>query len=128
MTRASSSRAGGVRIRRRLGAALAIALVSIAAGGCQSAEKKAQGYLESGDAYAARGEMAEAVIEYRNAVKATPEAAEAHARLGRAYLSVGKPVDALRALARAADLEIGNAAHQLDAGALQLLAGDAAGA
>lgn len=108
----------------------ALMLTAAAAGGaaCQKPEEKARKYLESGDAYAAQDQTAEALIEYRNAVKATPESVEAQTKLGRTYLRAGKPADALRAITRAADLRTSDAALQLEAGALQLLAGDAAGA
>jgi tetratricopeptide (TPR) repeat protein len=88
----------------------------------------ARRYLESGDRYADRQQFKEAVIEYRNAVKAQPALAEGHARLGRTYLKLGQVAEAYGALSRAADLQPTNAAAQLEAGSLQAGAGDFEGA
>ncbi|HXH06362.1 MAG TPA: tetratricopeptide repeat protein, partial [Vicinamibacterales bacterium] len=92
---------------------------------CSDPHEKARAFLASAESYAARGADAEAVIEYRNAVKQDPQLAEAHAGLGRAYLRQGKPVEAVRALVRAADLRPRDAALQIEAGTLLLAAGDA---
>ncbi len=103
-------------------------LLAASAAACESAESRAQKYVASGDAYEARRQYAEAIIEYRNAIKSQPSRGDVHLKLGRAYLRAGDPASALQSMIRAADLQTTNSAVQIETGSMQLLAGDAIGA
>ena len=60
-----------------------LALVTTACSKDPAAESRK--YAASGDAYMERKQYDEAVIEYGNAVKATPNAADVRFKLGRAF-------------------------------------------
>jgi tetratricopeptide (TPR) repeat protein len=79
-------------------------------------------YVASGDGYVERGQFKEAIIEYRNALKATPDAADIRYKLGRAYEESGDPVNAYTELSRAADLNPTNVDAQVRTGTLLLVA------
>jgi len=101
----------------------ALALVALTATGCsENQEALAAKYASSGDAYVGRGQLKEAVIEYRNALKAMPNAADVRYKLGRAYEGSGDPVAAYGEYARAADLDPRNLDAQMRAGTLLLVA------
>jgi tetratricopeptide (TPR) repeat protein len=78
--------------------------VALAAAGCESKEARVKRYIASGDAYEAKRQYAEAIIEYRNALKAEPTLADVQLKLGRTYLKAGDAADAVQAMARAADM------------------------
>ena len=101
-------------------------LVTAACGGDPS--ERARTYTASGDQYAAKGQLNEAVIEYRNAAKADPTQAEVFARLGRALRKLGRVADAYSALSRAAELNPRDAATQLEIASIELGEGDFQGA
>jgi tetratricopeptide (TPR) repeat protein len=108
-------------VRRVLCAALALACAAAAA--CsKSPEELVKQYEASGDAYVARRQFKEAVIEYRNALKASPARADIHHKLGRAYEESGDPVSAYAEFARAADIDPSNLDAQMRAGTLLLVA------
>ena len=103
--------------------ALLLALVLCAA--CsRDPEAKAAGYVASGDGYVARQQFPQAVLEYRNAIKARPDWAEPHYKLAKAYEASGEPVKAYQEYARTADLEPANVDAQLKAGTLLLEGGE----
>ena len=83
---------------QRLAPALVIgaigAATATAVGGCANPETKARKYSASGDGYAAKQQFKEAVIEYRRALAATPDAADVRYRLGRAYQDSGDLINA----------------------------------
>ena len=108
-------------IARLSGGALIVA--AAAAAGCsEDPQATARKYIASGDAYADGGKHDEAIIEYRNALKATPNDAALRYRLGRAYENAGDPVKAYAEFARAADLDPSNVDAQMRAGTLLLVA------
>jgi tetratricopeptide (TPR) repeat protein len=78
-------------------------------------------FEKSGDAFAAQGKTAEAIIEYRNALEKEPKAGEVRVKLAEAYLKTGDAVKAVQEYARAADLLPG-AEVQIKSGNLLLLA------
>ena len=86
----------------------------------ESAKRK---YAESGDRYAAAGRTAEAVLEYRNALKIDARAGEVRRKLAEVLLKRGELPAALGEYVRAADLLPADRAVQLKAGNLLLLAG-----
>lgn len=78
-------------------------------------------YAKSGDAYAAAGKHAEAIIEYRNALDKDPRAGDVRVKLADEYLTQGDGAKAIEEYVRAADV-LPDAAVQLKAGKLLLLA------
>jgi tetratricopeptide (TPR) repeat protein len=77
-------------------------------------------YLNSGDAYAAKGKYQEAVIQYRNAIQIDQKYAAAHYHLGRAYLALGNPEAAFREFNNAVDLDPGNSDARLSLASLEI--------
>ncbi len=72
-------------VLRRLATCIA-AVVLLWAGACtRDPQVKAQKYVASGDAYLAKHQNNRALIEYKRAVQAKPEWAEAHYKLAKAY-------------------------------------------
>lgn len=113
----------------QLAAAFVCAItVALGSAGCESKEARIKRYIASGDSYEAKRQYAEAIIEYRNALKADPTLADVQLKLGRTYLKAGDAADAVQAMARAADMRPADADLQIEAGSLQLLAGDLRGA
>src|SRR6266542_4422788 len=79
-------------------------------------------YVESGDRYTAAKKYPEAIIQYRNAIAQDPRYGEARYKLAEVLASAGDPAGAYREYVRAADLLPSNAAVQLRAGQVLLLA------
>lgn len=105
--------------RRR---AIACALLIVACGGCSRDPHAAMlKYAKSGDAYAAAGKHAEAIIEYRNALEKEPRAGDVRLKLADAYLKQGEAAKAVQEYVRAADV-LPDASVQLRAGSLLLMA------
>lgn len=98
-------------------------LAAAGAGACsRDPEETSRRHTASGDAYAARGQFEEAIIEYRRALNATPSRADLRYQLGLAYEETGELVEAYREFARAADLDPSNVDAQMRAGTLLLVA------
>jgi tetratricopeptide (TPR) repeat protein len=113
----------------RLGFRAAAVTAALLAAACSvDREAQARKYVASGDAYAAKNSRDEAVIQYRNAIKAHPQWAEAHYKLAQTYQAAGDHVSAYTEYARAADLEPANVEAQILAGTLLLVAGEFDGA
>ncbi len=92
--------------------------------GCsKDPEKEKQAYFASGNALYEQGKFGDAVVEYRNALKADPKFGEARLKLAEAYLKTGDTRRAGQEFIRASDLLPGSAEAQLKAGSLLLLAG-----
>jgi tetratricopeptide (TPR) repeat protein len=106
---------------------LLLSLLICAACGGDPAER-ARAYTASGDEYAAKGQLNEAVIEYRNAAKADPNRVEGFVKLGRALRKLGRVPDAYAALSHAAELNPRDAATQLELASIQIAEGDFQGA
>ena len=106
-------------------AALVWMVAGAASYGCSpDPAKAARRYIASGDAYVAKHQYREAVIEYKNAVKQQPQLAEAHYKLAQAYTASREPVKAYGSFARAADLQPTNVDAQIEAGSILLAAGE----
>ena len=86
-------------------------------------EKAAQQYVVSGDEYLAEGQVAEAVIEYRNAVQKDPLSFDAHTKLGDILAQVGDLGNAALEYIRAADLKAEEPNAHVKAGGLLLALG-----
>jgi tetratricopeptide (TPR) repeat protein len=106
--------------RRSLAACLLLCALSVT--GCTDKEAIKQASLKKADALAAQGNYAEAILEYRNALKADKRFGEARFKLAEAYGRAGDSQQALREYVRAADLLPENAEAQIRAASL-LLAG-----
>jgi len=85
---------------------------------------KAKKYAASGDAYAAKHQTNQALIEYKRAVQAKPDWAEAHYKLAKALDQQGDAANAYREYARTGDLDPSNIDAQVKAGTLLLAAGE----
>jgi tetratricopeptide (TPR) repeat protein len=88
----------------------------------------AQRFTTSGDAYAARQQYDEAIIEYGRALQLTPDAAETRFKLALAYEQKGELMKAFDEYAATAELQPANVAAQMKVGNALLAAGDFAGA
>ncbi|MET0213331.1 MAG: tetratricopeptide repeat protein, partial [Vicinamibacterales bacterium] len=110
--------------RLRYGAAAIAATLLLAPACSGDPEEQARKYVASGDAYVAKNSRDEAIIQYRNAIKARPQWAEAHYKLAQTYQAAGDYVNAYSEYARAADLEPTNTEAQIRAGTLLLVAGE----
>lgn len=104
--------------------AFLLVLLLAAAGCSRDPDVAAREYLASGDAYADRKAFDAAAIEYRNAIKAKPDLADAHYKLAKVYEAASDPVNAYGSYTRAADLQPTNLDAQLKAGGLLLAAGE----
>jgi tetratricopeptide (TPR) repeat protein len=109
--------------RRHAVISASLAALTVVAIGCgkTSTQSKEQ-FLESGNKYAGQKKYAEAIVEYRNALKIDPKLGQAHEQLADAYLKTNALPNAMRELVVAADLLPDNAAAQLKAGEILLLA------
>ena len=107
----------------RLGYVVVVALCCATA--CsRDPQARARKYVASGDAYAAKQQPNQALIEYKRAVQAKPDWPDAHHKLAKAYDAQGDLANAYREYARAADLEPSNIDAQMHAGTLLLTAGE----
>ena len=80
------------------------------------------------DAYVARHQFKEAIIEYRRAIQAAPRRADLHYKLGKAYVEANDLTGAYASFSTAADLDNSLADAQVQAGQLLLVTGDFEGA
>jgi len=112
-------------MRQRARLAASIAVVLLAASACtRDPQVKAQKYVASGDAYLAKHENNRALIEYKRAVQAMPEWADAHYKLAKVYELEGDAPNAYHEYARTGDLDLANTDAQVKAGLLLLAAGE----
>jgi tetratricopeptide (TPR) repeat protein len=105
---------------RRIAASLAVLLLAGCSGDPSAAARR---YIESGDRYAKQGKYREAAIEYRNAIKRTPQSLEAHSKLADAAARANDTPTAVGEVLRLAELAPGDVAAQVRAGSIYLLAG-----
>jgi tetratricopeptide (TPR) repeat protein len=88
------------------GVCLALVVIVIATGACRrDPQATARAFVASADRYASAGELAEAVIEYRNAIKHDDGAASTHVKLGLVYERLGDADRAAAAFLRAAEID-----------------------
>lgn len=96
----------------------------VVAVGCrQNPETAKLRYYENGNRFFAEKRYADAIVEYRNAVKQDASFGEARYRLGEAYAHENRLREAFGEYVRAADVLPNNVDVQLKAGALLLIAG-----
>ena len=99
-------------------------LVALSLAACESDDAKFAAALASGQASAAAGEHAEAIIDFRNALKINPNDSEAHFALAESYTATGKTRDALWEYAEAVRLDPSSRKARLKLGALALVGQD----
>jgi tetratricopeptide (TPR) repeat protein len=102
----------------------AVLALGVASGCTRDPQAKARKYVASGDAYLAKHQLNQSIIEYKRAVQAKPDWAEAHYKLARTYDAQGDPANAYREYAWTGDLDPTNVDAQVHAGALLLAGGD----
>ena len=87
------------------GFCLALVFATASVAGCNRDPHVAMlKYAKSGDTYMAAGKMAEAIVEYRNALEKDPRAGDVRVKLADAYLRQGDGGNAIEEYVRAADL------------------------
>lgn len=102
-----------------------LALLTVILGACRDDPAVAkQRYFENGNRLFEDKKYAEAIVEYRNAVRLDGQFGEARLKLAESYAATERVRDALGEFVRAADLLPDNADAQLKAGAILLLAGE----
>ena len=76
---------------------LICAVLLVSAGACsRDPQVRAEKYVASGDAYAAKQQNNQALIQYKRAVQAKPDWAQAHYKLAKAYELQGDAANAYR--------------------------------
>src|SRR5687768_3729487 len=104
-----------VSLIRRASSFAIVSLALVAAGCSQDPVAASHKYVASGDEYAAKNNRDEAIIQYRNAIKARPEWPEPHYKLAKTYEAAGDFVRAYGEYARTADLDPANVDAQIKA-------------
>src|SRR5688572_14228352 len=98
-----------------------VAALLVAVGACSRDPHAAMlKYAKSGDEYMAAGKVAEAIVQYRNAIEKEPQAGEVRVKLADAYMKNSEVGKAAQEYVRAADL-VSDPAVQLKAGSMLLL-------
>src|SRR5262245_14073483 len=99
-------------------------VVAAACAACSTDPQTAKvAYVKSGDAYAAKQQYREAIIQYRNAIQRDPTFGEARRKLADMYERIGDATNAYHEWVRAADLMPDVLDVQMRAGAYMLLTG-----
>jgi tetratricopeptide (TPR) repeat protein len=102
---------------------VASCLIPLLTSGCSGdpVERK-NAFVQRADKYVADGKLAEAIIEYRNAIRIDETDGEVRKKLAQAFASSGEAARALEQYVRAADLLPKDVEAQLTAGSFLLLA------
>lgn len=89
---------------------LIIALITtLAASSCtKSPEEKRQAYLASAQGYVKEGKLAEAAIQYQNALQIAPDDAKTLVSLGEVQLKLNRPQEAYASFSKAAKADASN--------------------
>ncbi len=103
---------------RKAPALLALSVVLTLAWGCS---KDPQKLVASGKAYLAEQKYKEAAIQFKSAINANPQYADAHYQLGLTYLHTQQPLEAAQEFTKVALLDPNNLDAQLKAGNLLLM-------
>ena len=106
-------------IVQRVLKALPIVAVVLVIAACSNPEEKKAQHVRTGDALVAQKKYAEAILEYRNALKIDEQFGEARLKLAKAYVETKDAGRALREYVRAADLLSENTEVQLSAARLR---------
>src|SRR6476661_10804500 len=108
------------RVVRMLACGVALVVATACSRDPETAKRK---YVESGDAYMRDHKVAEAIVEYRNALQQDPRFGEARKKLAEAYEQSGDVRPAFAEYIRAAELLPTDVDLQVKAGNLLLLVG-----
>jgi tetratricopeptide (TPR) repeat protein len=103
---------------KRILAVSGLSLVLLITVGCA---KDPMELLASGKKYLAEQKYKEAVIQFKSAINANPQLADAHYQLGLVYLRLQQPLDAAQEFTKVALLDPNNLDAQLKSGNLLLL-------
>ena len=98
-----------------------VLLVGVGAGCSSDPEEVLRQQMEQGNSYMQSKKYSEAIVSFRNAVRADERSGEARMKLAEAYLAAGDGRNGLREAIRAADLMPDNVEAQLRSGLLLLL-------
>lgn len=90
------------RMLKKVISALCIVLLTIAASGCS--EKSVDSHIADARTKVEEGDVSAAIIEYKNAIKLDPEAAQPRFELGKLYLETNNFASAEKELSRASEL------------------------
>ena len=107
---------------RRVSLACWLAAAGLA-GGCAGSDAAKEQAFQSGNRYFEEKKYAEAIVEYRNAIKEDPKFGEARQKLADTYVQVGNARAAYAEQIRAADLLLDDMNAQLKAAAYLLITG-----
>src|SRR2546423_10236859 len=103
---------------------IAVLVVMAVVPGCaRDAQRSSKRFGAKGDQYVAAGQLKEAAIEYRNAIRQTPAVVEPHAKLAAVAARTSDVQTVMRELVQIAELAPTDAAAQVQAGSVYLLAG-----
>ncbi|HOM28683.1 MAG TPA: tetratricopeptide repeat protein [Deltaproteobacteria bacterium] len=90
-------------MKRHLLAILVVVVATMVVPGCsKSPEEKRNAYLESARSYENEGKLAEAAIQYQNALQIAPDDAATLVSLGEVQLKLNRPQEAYASFAKAA--------------------------
>ena len=98
-------------------------LAGVCLAGCKDSETAKRQYAANGDKFLSEQKYAEAIVEYRNALREDPRFGDARLKLAEAYLANKNPQAAVREYVRAADGLPNDMNVQLMAGRILLLQG-----
>ena len=107
----------------RVARTLTIVAVATIVAGCSNPEKKKIQHFEAGNALVTQQNHAEAIIEYRNAIKQDAQFGEARFKLAQSYEATKDLARAMKEYVRAADLLPNEPESQLAAARMLVLAG-----
>jgi tetratricopeptide (TPR) repeat protein len=97
-------------------------LAGLVSAGCQKPEVAKAKHLEKGKALAAKQNYAEAILEFKNAIKIDAKYGEARYALAKAYEQSGQPEEAVRQYVAAGELLPTNGEAQTKAAVILLVA------
>jgi tetratricopeptide (TPR) repeat protein len=110
---------------RSTGVALSFLAIALLLSGCvRSPEAKSATYLEAGKKLLARNDPNRAILQFRNAVRATPQNAEAYYQLSLADFTAGDLPNGVASLRKALELNPKHRAAQLRMAQLMAMASD----
>ncbi|HPC48017.1 MAG TPA: tetratricopeptide repeat protein, partial [Deltaproteobacteria bacterium] len=96
-------------MRRKLSIALLVLVAATLVSGCgKSPEEKRQAYISSAQEYAKKGKLAEAAIQYQNALQIAPDDVKTLVSLGEVQLKLNRPQEAYASFSKAAKTDPSN--------------------
>jgi putative PEP-CTERM system TPR-repeat lipoprotein len=108
---------------RRFNRLVAVVAVTAFLAGCSDSQKEKKEHFDNAERFMAAGKTQEAIVEYRNALRADNKFGEARFKLAEAYVAVGNQNQAYRESIRAADLMPQNNEAQIRAARFLVIAG-----